>query len=83
MNELIAQFAEQAAQDTAGEHNEVNLEVECNGSTFHIPGNFIEQFADLLVQECVRIGQKEFVNDSSKYPVFPSVAIKKHFGVEQ
>ena len=42
-----------------------------------------EKFAELIVKECIRVGQKEFVNDTSKYPAFPVKAIKQHFGVEE
>ena len=71
MNELIAQFAEQAAQDTAAEPNEVNLEVEAGDVQFQIPGNFIEKFAELIVRECASLAYDG-----------PG-GILEHFGVEE
>lgn len=52
MNEIIANLAEQAAQETAAVPNETNLQVEYNGLSYEIPANFIERFAELIVREC-------------------------------
>jgi len=71
MNELIAQLAEQAAQATAAEPNEVNLEVEVDDTKFQIPGNFIEKFAELIVRECSTLAYDG-----------PG-GILEHFGVEE
>jgi hypothetical protein len=55
MNERIAELAELAAQETATEDNDVNLEVSVNDDTYQIPGNFIEKFAELIIQECATL----------------------------
>jgi hypothetical protein len=96
MNELIAQLAEQAAQATAAEPNEVNLEVEAGDVKFQIPGNFIEKFAELIVRECMGIveAQKDCLSENfmnwSEQDFGYSMAvndsvdmIREHLGVEQ
>ncbi len=55
MNERIAELAELAAQETATEDNDVYLEVSVNDDTYQIPGNFIEKFAELIIQECATL----------------------------
>ena len=42
----------------------------------------LDKFAELIIQECIRIGSISFQNDNSIVPVFPSKQIKHHFGVE-
>jgi hypothetical protein len=42
-----------------------------------------EIFADLIVKECVNVGNRAFLNDNSTVPVFPAKQIKKHFGVDE
>ena len=71
MNELIAELAEQAAQETADQPNETNLEVEYEDVKFSIPANFIERFAELIVRECATLAYDG-----------PS-GILEHFGVEE
>ena len=74
MNERIKQLAEQAGQ----------------GEPFHIPPEFVEKFAELIVRECATIindipsspqgswsdGYYEGCRDSAKQ-------IRQHFGVEE
>ena len=40
-----------------------------------------QKFAELIIQECIRIGSISFQNDNSIVPVFPSKQIKDHFEV--
>lgn len=42
----------------------------------------MEEFAELIIRECVRIGGREFLHDNSIVPTFPSNQILEHFGVE-
>lgn len=41
-----------------------------------------DKFAELLIKECVKVGTTAFKNDNGVLPVFPSSAIKKHFGIK-
>ena len=75
MNEKIKQLALQAGQ----------------GKTFHIPPEFIEKFADLIVRECADACYKH--KDVKSFGIYPirvamvtkacSDNIKQHFGVEE
>ena len=69
MNDLVAQLAEQAAQESALLENDTNLEVTVDDKSFMIPATFIEKFAELIVKE------------SSKFTGCADKLIK-HFGVE-
>lgn len=42
----------------------------------------LEKFAELIVKECIKVGQQSFLKDNSTVPVFPAKQIKQHFGVE-
>ncbi len=42
-----------------------------------------EKFAELIVKECVRVGDKVFRADHSVVPIFPATAIKEHFGIKE
>jgi len=99
MNELIAQLAEQAAQATAAEPNEVNLEVEVDDTKFQIPGNFIEKFAELMViefsdvvkQTAILVAQTAYSDGEDAVSVQKRVAgtlrvldvMRERFGVEE
>ncbi len=41
------------------------------------------KFAELIVQECIKVGTMAFCSDNRVVSVFPITAIKEHFGVEQ
>jgi hypothetical protein len=41
----------------------------------------VELLAELIVKECVTVGQDAFLHGST-VPVFPTIQIKRHFGVE-
>ena len=71
MNELIAQLAEQAAQESALLENDMNLEVSVDDKTFYIPATFIKQFAELIVREAATLA---FDGPNG---------ILEHFGVEE
>ena len=70
MNDKIKQLALQAGQ----------------GEPFHIPPEFIEKFAELIVQECIGVVEGgSFLHDQAPTAIFArecSGAIKRHFGVE-
>jgi hypothetical protein len=44
---------------------------------------FNQKFAELIVRECVSVGDRAFCSDHSVVPVFPAEKIKHHFGVEE
>jgi hypothetical protein len=69
MNELIAQLAEQAAQEAT--ENDLALEVVSDEKSYQIPAGFIEAFAKLIVQECASLAYDG-----------PG-GILEHFGVEE
>lgn len=71
MNEIIANLAEQAAQESALLENDMNLEVSVDDKTFYIPANFIEAFAKLIVREAATLAYDG-----------PN-GILEHFGVEE
>ena len=72
MNERIRQLALQAGQ----------------GEPFHIPPEFVEKFAELIVKECIQAcineGKTFEVESAGEYSSnLYATAIKKHFGVEE
>jgi hypothetical protein len=54
MNEIIAQLAEHAAQESAVLENELNLEVSVDDKSYQIPAEFIRVFAELIIRECMQ-----------------------------
>ena len=64
MNERIKQLALQAGQ----------------GEPFHIPPEFVEKFAELIVAECLNL-----VDRGGEFVSRPKLVerIKEHFGVEE
>jgi len=84
MNELIAQLAEQAAQDGALLDNETNLEVYVGDEkSYQVPAAFIESFAKLIVRECSSI-TLDYKNDEHYNGWLDhQKEILKHFGVEE
>lgn len=72
MNELVAQLAEQAAQDATLLDNDTNLEVYVGNEKFYqVPASFIEAFAKLIVREAATLAYDG-----------PN-GILEHFGVEE
>jgi hypothetical protein len=37
---------------------------------------------EMVVRDCVKVGQTAFMNDKSTVPTFPAEAILNHFGIE-
>ena len=64
MNDKIRQLAEQAGQ----------------GEPFHIPPEFVEKFARLIVAECVDIANNVHMCRDGRVV---AEDIKQHFGVEE
>jgi hypothetical protein len=71
MNERIKELAEDA-----GYPDYIGLGLELQSLR-------VEKFAELLVKECIEVGNRAWLNDNSTFPTFPSEQIKKHFGVEE
>ena len=68
MNEKIKLLAEQAGQ----------------GEPFHIPPEFIEKFADLIVRECIRKIEDIAESSNDPQPIYRvAVELLEHFGVEE
>lgn len=68
MNERIRELAEQAGQ----------------GEPFHIPPEFVNRFAELIVRECCRIVLESSIPGSNNERDFVVTVreIKQHFGFE-
>ena len=64
MNKRIKKLAEQAGQ----------------GEPFHIPPEFVEKFAELIVVECADVVSNQYSADWGKWS---NTMILEHFGVEE
>jgi hypothetical protein len=71
MNERIRELAEDA-----GYPDYIGLGLELQSLR-------VEKFAELLVKECIEVGNRAWLNDNSTFPTFPSEQIKEHFGVKE
>ena len=69
--EVLADEATNSFNDESGKWKSVWNEV------------YDQKFAELIVRECVRVGDRAFCSDHSVVPVFPAEKIKQHFGVEE
>lgn len=69
MNERIKELAEQTDFEL----------VECWGKRDR---DSLEKFAELIVNECIKVGHHAFINDHSVVPTFPEKKIKEHFGIK-
>ena len=73
MNKRIKELAKQAGQ----------------GESFHIPPEFVEKFAELIVRECSRVIMNGGYRNPAlgeKHPLTPpeiATMIREHFGVEE
>jgi hypothetical protein len=67
MNQRIKELAKQAGQ----------------GEPFHIPSEFVERFAELLVQECADIFGREGTGEYQVDGNWIAKTIKQHFGVKE
>ncbi len=87
MNQRIQELAEQAAQETAAEPNETNLEVECGDVKYSVPANFIDKLTELVVKECIGVVEGgRFLHEDAPTARFAkecSGGIKRHFGITQ
>jgi hypothetical protein len=77
MNERIRELAEQAMVFSSE-----------NGGwriSTHVPNDFQEKFAELIVQECLtEVENTVLLRDTNRYyPNSDSFNIKRHFGVEE
>ena len=43
---------------------------------------FIEQFAEMIIRECVEVGLQSWLNNNTICSTFPSREIKQHFGIK-
>lgn len=61
MNELIKALAEQAAQESFDDVNDLSLEVSCEDQSYQVPSAFIARLSELIVRECVKESMEEIV----------------------
>lgn len=86
MNERIVQAAEQAAEyavlNLGGEALESELE---DGTMVSIPKEFINKFAELVMQECIRVPYDMWDKAELNADIAVKIEhrIKEHFGVEE
>lgn len=85
MNEHIAELAEQAAEYAFVSECDESLQVDVGDKTYHIPANFIDVFAQLIVKECIKVVDETATGNQEINTglVFASAAIVAHFGVEE
>ena len=82
MNEQIDKLAEQATTKISFRIDPNTYKHIDDPTGPHVRKEFSkEKFAELIIQECIRIGSISFQNDNSIVPVFPSKQIKDHFEV--
>ena len=58
MNELLAQFAEQAAEHAVLNPSESVLQSEVEDRKVEIPAEFISKFAESILAECIDIAEQ-------------------------
>jgi hypothetical protein len=85
MNERIKQLAKQANAEFVKDEE---LQIQPNGTwkKIYVDNHRnldLEKFAELIVQECVIVGNKAWLADNSTVPTFPANQIKEHFGVKE
>jgi len=78
MNERIKQLAEEALENSLFETIEPTITVGEGENKVTIPLVFAEKFAELIIQECAEIADK---NSPLSYPDH-GIKIKRHFGVK-
>jgi hypothetical protein len=59
MNAMIAQLAEQAAQESFDTEHDSALEVSNDEVSYQIPAGFIQRFAELMIGQCGEVLIKE------------------------
>ncbi len=73
MKERIRELAEQAVEET-----QLRMIMEYK----NFESKLYEKFAELIVHECISVGNRAFLADNSVVPTFPTNQIKEHFGVK-
>ncbi len=53
MNERIRELAEQAAQESFDDVNELLLDVSLDDQSYQVPAAFIARLSELIVEECI------------------------------
>ena len=74
MNDLIKKLGLQAC-DLSGEPDEIDDDKEY----FAVTKEFMEKFAELIVQQCCEVFKKNWTMAGHEHPISK---IKEHFGVE-
>jgi hypothetical protein len=84
MNERIKLLAEQATQLVADEHTGGD-ESRLNTDSYHVKDLINEKFAELIVQECIRVPYDMWDKAELNADVAVKIEhrIKEHFGVEE
>jgi hypothetical protein len=78
MNERIRELAEQAREFATTRHPVSNIVLSVNSEKFE------EKFAELIVQECIEVANKNrTVMEIKTNTHLTADAIKEHFGVEE
>ena len=79
MNEQIKELAEQAKKYAL----DAMIKITDKEQALKVYSeSYDTKFAELIVKECVTVGQDAFLHGST-VPVFPTIQIKRHFGVEE
>ena len=87
MNEQIEEIKKQATIRVPATRTDPHTFMQVplfNGSIPVFKDEFsLDKFAELIVKACINAGEDAFRNDHSVVPVFPSLKIKEHFGIEK
>lgn len=88
MNDKIRELAEQAAQESFDDVNDLSLEVSCEDQSYQVPAAFIARLTELIVRECAKICECEWNGDADTFVASEAYnecaeSIKEHFGVEE
>lgn len=85
MNETLANLAEQAAEHAVLNPSESVLQSEVEDRKVEIPAEFISKFAELLIQECIRIPYAMWDKAELNADIAVKIehSIKEHFGIEE
>ena len=85
MNERIKELAQQAGESVVTELFEEYMLTETeDGATLKVPSVFIAKFAELIVQECAGICDKDYARSGQDGAGWRLAReIEEHFGVEE
>lgn len=81
MNELVAQLAEQAGQESFYSDNDLVLRVSSGDKEYDVPAKFIERFAEILIEQCAGLTLDYKNEDHYQGWLDHQEEILKHFGV--